>query len=80
MIHVTAHAIDRARQRIPGFRDLTDEQVRESLNTPALATAVRFCACCVLRGTGHRLLIRDRCVVTVLPQDFNPKRLAKERP
>lgn len=78
MIHITAHALTRARERLPGFQDMTDDQVRQALRTPALTKAVQFGACCVVLGTGHRLLIRDRCVVTVLPDDFNPKRLAKE--
>lgn len=73
---ITAHAIDRYRQRV---QRVSEAEAVEAMLTPAVKAMCRF----VGRGegyvrlaTGHRLTIRDGVVVTVLPAE-NYKRTVR---
>jgi len=68
MIHLTRHALDRAKERIPGVS--TDDDARLVLTCHAVIVADLFsggCDCVVRLATGNRITLRDHCVVTVLP-------------
>lgn len=63
--HVTAHAIDRYRERIA---DLPDSEIIANLDTPAIRAAAEFgCECRVRLPTGHRIVVKDHTIVTVTP-------------
>ena len=64
MIHVTAHAIQRYRERVA---DVTEDAARTVLSGPVFQIAVQIGAGIVRLGTGHRAVIDDGCVITVLP-------------
>jgi len=67
MIRVTRHAIDRCRERVPGIT--TEDQARALLSSSAIVIAWRFGAKYVRLGTGHRVVIEDGAVTTVLPAE-----------
>lgn len=67
MIEIHQHAIQRAMQRIPGC--LTEAHALAVLSTPAIEAAARFGAKYVRLGSGHRVVIDQGKVITVLPRD-----------
>lgn len=67
MIHITRHAIDRAMERVPGIN--TEDQARTLLSSRAIIAAGQFGAKYVRLGTGHRVVIEDGSVTTVLPAE-----------
>lgn len=66
-LHITAHALQRARERIPGIG--SEEQARGILASATIARAAAFGAHYVRLGTGQHVVIRDRAVITVLPKE-----------
>lgn len=67
MIHVSTHALDRARQRL-GAR--SDAEARAILTSPTVQRAVEFAngvEVFVRLASGPRVVIRDGVVITVLP-------------
>jgi hypothetical protein len=67
VIHVSTHALDRARQRL-GAR--SDAEARAILTGPAIQRAVEFAngvEVFVRLASGQRVAIRDGVVITVLP-------------
>lgn len=68
MIHVSRHALDRAKERVPGVR--TDDEARALFAAEVFTIAAQFshgCNCTVRLATGNRVALRDCCVITVLP-------------
>ncbi len=65
MIHITRHAIDRCIERVPGTT--TEDQARTLLSSRAILAAAQFGAKYVRLGTGHRVVIEEGRVTTVLP-------------
>lgn len=63
MIHVTQHAIERFVERVGGNAD----QARAALTTPFIEAAAKFGAKYVRLGTGHRVVIDQGRIITVLP-------------
>ena len=67
MIHVSTHALDRARQRL-GCKD--NAEARAILTGPAIQRAVEFAngvEVFVRLASGPRVVVRDGVVITVLP-------------
>lgn len=65
-MHVTHHAIERFQERI---RNVSDAEAIAALTTPAILRAAAFGAKFVRLGSGHRVVIADDSIVTVLPKD-----------
>lgn len=65
MMHITAHAIQRYKERVAL---VDDAHVIAALSGPTFDIAVQFGASIVKLGTGHRAVIRDDSVITVLPK------------
>lgn len=63
-IRVSAHAVERYRERV---RDVPAETIHAVLAGPAVRAAVAFGARYVKLGTGHRVVLDGATVVTVLP-------------
>ena len=78
MIHVTAHALIRAKERLPGFQNMTDDQIRTALRTPNIIAAALFGATYVRLPSGHRIAIKDRCITTILPPDHFRRQVLRE--
>lgn len=67
MIHVSTHALDRARQRL-GVR--SDAEARAILTSPTVQRAAEFAngaEVFVRLASRQRVVIRDGVVITVLP-------------
>lgn len=62
-IHVTDHAIVRYFERVLGV-DI--DLIRQELASPTAALADRIGAPVVILKTGHRAVVRDGCIQTVL--------------
>lgn len=65
MTHVTDHAIVRYLERVKGI-DM--DIIRAEIDTPTVEIAVEFGAPTVIGRDGHRRIIRDGVVQTVLPK------------
>lgn len=68
MIHVTAHAVQRALQRVPGIK--TEAEALALLSSPTVNKAAEFSphgSIYVKLGTGQHIAVEDSTVVTVLP-------------
>lgn len=66
-IHLTTHAIDRARQRL-GCKD--NAEARAILTGPAIQRAAEFAneaEIFVRLASGKRVVIQDNTIITVLP-------------
>ena len=77
MIHITAHAIQRALERVPGLKSAHD--ARRLLSTEAVNQAAQFAAHAdvwVRIGTGQHIAIRDGFVTTVLPSDLDMRKMS----
>lgn len=70
---ITHHALSRAIERVPGIA--TVDQARALLSSPAIRLAARFGAHYVKLGSGHRVVVNDNTVITVLPSDAKAWRL-----
>lgn len=77
MIHITAHALLRAIERIPGIT--TEIEARAILGVAAVELAARFGAPFVKLGTGQRVVLVDNRVVTILPRETAVGCLSTER-
>lgn len=64
MIHVSAHAVARYRERVCDCSK-AEAKRRILLHTPAIEKALAFGAHCVLTGDGIRLVLSERTVSTV---------------
>lgn len=64
--HLTAHALQRYRERVA---DLGAAEIRERLSSPAIMAAINFGARFVRLPTGQRIVIEDGMIVTVLPAE-----------
>lgn len=74
--HLTTHAIERYQERVA---NLPDDQVREILSAPNIIKAIAFGAEKVKLGTGHRLVILSKRIVTVLPSAKIKRKNTKDR-
>lgn len=63
-LFVTDHAVQRYRERV---RDLPDVEIRCALSTRAFVKAADLGRCAVILPTGHRAVMRNGSVITVLP-------------
>lgn len=70
-LHISAHALERAMERIPGVTSA--EEARAVLSSKTIMMAIEFGARFVRLGTGQRVLVEDDCVVTVLPAEYGMK-------
>ncbi len=75
MIHVTAHAIDRFRERIA---DLPEETIRALLSAEPIRQAADFGANWVRIAGGHRICLRGHTVTTILPPDHFKRMVLRE--
>lgn len=66
MIHVSRHAIQRYQERVAA---IPAGEVVAALSSPIIQRASEFGARYVRLSTGHRVVIVEGCVVTVLEQD-----------
>lgn len=72
MIHITSHAPSRYRERVA---PVDYERARAVLASPTVECAADFGAPYVRLGTGQRIVLEGRTVVTVLPAGVRPGRL-----
>jgi hypothetical protein len=63
---ITAHAIERYRERV---RPCSDDDAREALSSRAINAAIVFGARFVRLGTGQRIALTGDTVITVLPAE-----------
>ena len=68
--HITTHAIERFQQRV---ELIPADEVRARLSTPAILAAVRLGRCSVRLPTGHRAIIVDHRILTIVPKPKPPK-------
>lgn len=71
-VFVTKHAIDRYRERV---EDVPAREAIRRLSGRAFQTAVDFGAPFVRLATGQRAMIRDVAIVTVIPEDQDPRKM-----
>lgn len=67
-VHVSNHAVLRYQQRVAM---VPIDEARAALSSPVIEQAAIFAhnaSCEVRLPTGHRLVIRDHCVITVKPK------------
>lgn len=62
---ITNHALRRYQSRVA---PVSLEQARAALDTPAIRKAIAFGARSIILGTGHKLVVQDGKIVTVLPK------------
>lgn len=74
-LHVSYHAIQRYQERIA---NVTDDEARAVLSTPAIQAAAKFGAMFVRLGTGHRIAIQNMTVVTVLPPESYKRQIGRK--
>lgn len=65
MLTITAHAIDRYRERVA---DLPRDEIIRALSSPVIEQAARMGAVSVILGTGQRVVLAGSCVVTIKPK------------
>jgi hypothetical protein len=63
-LRITPHAIQRFIERV---RVCTEQEAEEALSTKAFHTAATLGRCSVRLGSGHRAVMRNGAVITVLP-------------
>ena len=76
MMHVTFHAVQRYQERV---ENVTEDAARARLSCPAIVTAAKFGAPIVRLGSGHRVVIKDGSVVTVLLPAMRTKAFTRMR-
>lgn len=69
-IPVTDHAVERWNSRIG---PATREEVEQALDTPGIRRAASLGKCTVILATGHRAILSDGVVVTVVPKPRKPR-------
>lgn len=74
--HITGHAIMRFQERV---QNLPEAEVRTLLSCRAVQAAIAFGCEHVRLATGHRLVIDNGAVVTVLPSNPKNKRFPRFR-
>lgn len=67
-MNISSHAISRYQERVA---DIPEADVIAAIYTPAVRTAMAIGACFVKLGSGHRIVIEGKRVVTVLPVDHS---------
>lgn len=65
MLHVTAHAIERYRERVA---DVPDDEIQAALSGRAFDAAQDFGAHVVILPAGQRAIIKGKHIVTVPPK------------
>lgn len=73
-LEVTLHAVERYQQRVA---NVSDAEARAALSCRNFQLAADFGAPFVRLGTGHRVVIEQHRVVTVLPADHPARRLRR---
>lgn len=63
-LFISPHAIHRYQERVA---NISDEAAHDALDTKAVRLAAQIGAPYVKLGTGHRIVVEDWVVVTVLP-------------
>lgn len=76
-LHVTHHAIERYQERIDP--DAPHDEARAALDTPATRAAAEFGAQFVRLASGHRIVVQDNTVVTVMPADNYRKQVCRHK-
>lgn len=72
---ISRHAIQRYQERVA---NVPDEAVIASLSCPALKAAMAWARTCTVRlGTGHRCIVIDGVVVTVITPERRPPRIKR---
>jgi len=61
---VSAHAVKRYRERV---RNVDDAEAERALSSRAFLCAAALGRCSVILPSGHRAVVQDHTVVTVLP-------------
>ena len=72
MIHVSTHALDRARQRLGAS---SDAEAMQMLTTPNILAAVAIGASAVILPSGHKVVIAGGKIVTVKPKHCRKRRV-----
>ena len=67
---VSEHAIMRFQERVA---NVSDTKARAALSSQAICKAIAFGARYVRLGTGHRIVIKNETIVTVLPLEARNK-------
>lgn len=75
MVHVTGNAIMRYQERI---ENLPAREVVAALDTRAVRAAAEMGSADVRLGSGHRIIVRSKTVITILPPRKR-KRIHQER-
>ena len=70
-VEITQHAVERYREHIA---DIDPASARAAMTTPAVKRAADIGASFVKLGTGHRLVVKQHRVVTVLMPIKNRRR------
>lgn len=75
---VTDHAIQRYQERV---EPCTEDEARSKLSNTRIASIISFGAKMFRLGTGHRVIVNDGVIITVLPIDARNKvrRFFRER-
>lgn len=73
-LHITAHAIQRYRERVA---ELADDQIRAALDCPAVRAAAQIGARFVRLHGGQRIVLQGDTVVTVMPSDNYRKQVRR---
>jgi hypothetical protein len=74
-LHITHHAIQRYIARVDP--SASPDTARAALDTPATRAAAQFGATFVRLATGHRIVVQDFTVVTVMPADNYRKQVCR---
>jgi hypothetical protein len=77
-VHITIHAIERYRERVPDAAQWSDDQIRAALDSPAVRAAAQIGARYVRLHGGQRIVIQDATVVTVMPSDNYRKQVRRK--
>lgn len=75
-LQITTHAIHRYQERIA---NLTAEQVQAALDIPAVRCALRIGAPFVRLASGHRIVLEDGKIITILPKGVWQWTMVKDR-
>lgn len=73
---VSLHAVQRYQERVA---NVPDDEAEAALSGPAFMAACKFGGAAVILPSGHRAIVADGTVVTVLPRGFRPNRVFRGR-
>lgn len=73
-LEITLHAIERYQQRV---EDVPAAVVVERLRGPAFDAADRLGSASIILPTGHRAVVHDHAVITILP--IPPRKIKRGR-